>query len=120
LVWNGKVDALPERLRIPHDGEIQLRVIPFEENSLLNRFHPSLAIKTEAVVYLDDDDAPPSVTTLRLGFATWRCDPLRITYLHGRPIVNGERDLAAYKISWYMPNDAQNAWANAGTCKQVA
>jgi hypothetical protein len=114
-VWNGPLDTVRADVRDWHDdSETRLRIVPFEVNSLLNRFHPRLAVTTDAVVYLDDDDAPPSVLLLKLGFATWQCDPLRIAYLNGRGIVNGQTDLGSYRIPWYMPNSDWSAHANAG------
>jgi hypothetical protein len=49
-----------------------LRVVPQAENSLLNRFHPSIASKTPAVVF-GDDDKRIEEESLRIGLAKWSC-----------------------------------------------
>jgi hypothetical protein len=118
LVWNdAKKGAVPEYLlQKPPNTDLKIRVVNFEVNSLLNRFHPSLAVETAAVVFLDDDDKPLPLELLKVGYATWKCDPLRVTYMSGRGIPQGERPggLQNYRVSWYAPNGNYGYETNAG------
>eukprot|EP00614_Pseudopedinella_elastica_P009289 CAMPEP_0172594540 /NCGR_PEP_ID=MMETSP1068-20121228/13956_1 /TAXON_ID=35684 /ORGANISM="Pseudopedinella elastica, Strain CCMP716" /LENGTH=1535 /DNA_ID=CAMNT_0013392633 /DNA_START=209 /DNA_END=4816 /DNA_ORIENTATION=- len=75
LVWNSPLDALPrvvnETLANKRHKQA-FRVVPFPVNSLMNRFHPSVAPKTRAVLFCDDDKRIPEAS-LRIGLAKWCC-----------------------------------------------
>jgi hypothetical protein len=53
LVWNGPEDDVPKEIQALYGTESpHFRVVAFKNNSLLNRYHPSLAVVTAAVFYL--------------------------------------------------------------------
>jgi len=61
LVWNGGSTLIPDEIKQAADENsvqrsVLVRLVAFEDNNLLNRYHPSLKPSTEAVMFLDDDD----------------------------------------------------------------
>jgi len=75
LVWNSPKDSLPSDIQgmtqsTTHQGA--LRIVCFDTNSLLNRFHPRVAPKTRAIVFGDDDRGMVEAS-LRIGYLKWCC-----------------------------------------------
>jgi len=75
LVWNSPEELLPADIRAmskdsSHHGAV--RIVCFDTNSLLNRFHPRVAPKTRAVVF-GDDDKRMAEASLRIGYLKWCC-----------------------------------------------
>ena len=75
LVWNSPEEQLPAYVQAMSKNTSHrraLRIVCFDTNSLLNRFHPRVAPKTRAIVF-GDDDKRMAEASLRIGYLKWCC-----------------------------------------------
>jgi hypothetical protein len=105
IVWNGNSSDIPSDIQefSNKQAKLPVEIVPFAQNTLLNRYDTSLLqrINTQAVTFLDDDDKLPTVLEMQLSFSFWRCDVRRAVYMEGRSAQNGAFDPEAFD---YFPS----------------
>lgn len=89
LIWQGKTLPLEiKQVVIEASKTLPAKITLVEkENSLNNRYDPSLPVTTRAVLILDDDLLVPSETVSRV-FKTWKLNPMQVHSFGGPRIVS--------------------------------
>ena len=118
LVWNGPDRASFEEsvegkglMKLRDDGIFPLRLFVSAEhglgNNLLNRYHPLIAPKNEAVLFFDDDGPFFKSFTLEPGFELWKRNSARQVGSLGRrfQISTSDRRFALQMESMNMNID---------------